>query len=90
MACRLLKYLPEFENTTCPKCGGPGRRETDTLDTFMCSSWYFLRYCDPHDDAQAYDRAKVNTWMPVDQYTGGPEHATMHLLYAPLFHEGSV
>ncbi len=80
-----LSHVPEFVNVACPKCGGPARRDTDTMDTFMDSSWYFFRYCSPHDQNAMFDSKEVHYWMPIDLYIGGVEHAILHLIYCRFF-----
>jgi leucyl-tRNA synthetase len=77
-----LENVPEFINVKCPKCGEPARRESDTMDTFVDSSWYFYRYCDPHNSTAPFDSKKIAYWFPIDQYIGGIEHAILHLIYS--------
>lgn len=80
-----LATVPEFVHAACPRCASVGRRETDTMDTFVCSSWYYFRYADPHNEEAPWKKEKADAWLPVDQYTGGVEHAILHLMYSRFF-----
>jgi leucyl-tRNA synthetase len=80
-----LATVPEFVRAECPSCGGAARRETDTMDTFVCSSWYYFRFTDPHNEEVPWRKEKADAWLPVDQYTGGVEHAILHLMYSRFF-----
>jgi len=80
-----LENVPDFVNVKCPRCGGAAKRETDTMDTFIDSSWYFYRYCDPHNSQMPFDPAKIEYWFEIDQYIGGVEHAILHLIYSRFF-----
>ena len=80
-----LADVPEYVNVKCPNCGGEAQRDVDTMDTFVCSSWYFLRYADPHNEKEIYEKKKANSWMPIDLYIGGITHATGHLIYFRFF-----
>jgi leucyl-tRNA synthetase len=80
-----LVYSKEFHDVKCPKCGGAARRESDTMDTFVCSSWYYFRYADPKNDKEFASKELIKKWMPVDLYVGGAEHTVLHLLYSRFF-----